>query len=81
MLVRLQSEDVKEVVVYASLRLSSEVKAGDRNSEIIGIKFMMVRKAAHRIFTWSSDDGLYLLILSTNCLKFHRYSITICLLL
>lgn len=34
MLVRLQSEDVKEVVVYANLRLSSEVKAGDRNSEI-----------------------------------------------
>lgn len=42
MLVRLRSEDVKEVVGYVNLKLSSEVKAGDRNSGIIGIKFMMV---------------------------------------
>lgn len=39
---RLQSEDVKEVVAYINLKLSGEVKAGGSNSEVIGIKFMMV---------------------------------------
>lgn len=39
--VRLQSEDGKDVVAYVNLKLSSEVKDGDGNSEVIGIKFMM----------------------------------------
>lgn len=39
--VRLQSEDVKDVVAFVNLKLSGEVKAGDGNLEVIGIKLMM----------------------------------------
>lgn len=42
MLVRLQSEDVKGVVGYMTLKLRDEVKAGDTNLRVISIKFTMV---------------------------------------
>lgn len=54
MLVKLWSEDVKDVVGYVNLNLGREVKAGD-----IGIKFTMVWVAVHKMSTWSNDDGLY----------------------
>lgn len=42
MLVKLLNEDVKKMVGSMNLKLRREVKAGDRNSRVIGIKFIMV---------------------------------------
>lgn len=76
-LVRLWSEDAKEADtwVWSLVRWSQSWRS---NLRVSGTQFMMVWLAAHKVFTWSSDDGLCYLT-TPECFTVGRYLITVLL--